>query len=170
MPATRRLRLRRPRMNDFGASAAMWADPEIVRHISGKPSTAQQSWGRLLTYIGHWTVFRFGYWVVEERTTGAFVGEVGFANYRRDIEPAITVPELGWVIARGSWGKGYATEAAGAAIAWGRRRFTETAETACIIAPENRASIHVAEKLGFTLACETSYMQLPTLIYRRALT
>lgn len=157
-------------MNDFGASAAMWADPEIVRHISGKPSTAQQSWGRLLTYIGHWTVFRFGYWVVEERTTGAFVGEVGFANYRRDIEPAITVPELGWVIARGSWGKGYATEAAGAAIAWGRRRFTETAETACIIAPENRASIHVAEKLGFTLACETSYMQLPTLIYRRALT
>lgn len=169
MPTTRRLRLRRPRMNDFGASAAMWADPEIVRHISGKPSTAQQSWGRLLLYIGHWTAFRFGYWVVEERTTGAFVGEVGFANHRRDIEPPITVPELGWVIARGFQGKGYATEASRAAIAWGRRRFTET-ETACIIAPANLASIHVAEKLGFTLACETSYMQSPTLIYRRALT
>jgi RimJ/RimL family protein N-acetyltransferase len=108
--------------------------------------------------------------VVEERATGDFVGEVGFANHRRDIEPPITVPELGWVLARGFQGKGYATEAARAAIAWGRRHFSETGETACIIAPENLASIHVAEKLGFTLVCETSYMQLPTLIYRRPLT
>jgi RimJ/RimL family protein N-acetyltransferase len=158
--------MRQPRLDDFLASAAMWADPEIVRHISGTPSTNEQTWSRLLRYIGHWAALGMGYWVVEEAATGKFVGEVGFAYHRRNIEPPIDVPELGWVIARGAQGKGYATEAARAAVAWAKQRLDAVDEIACIIAPENRASIHVAEKCGFTLACETSYMNLPALVYR----
>jgi len=161
--------MRQPRLDDFAASAAMWSDPEIVRHISGTPSTLEQSWSRLLRYIGHWTALGFGYWIVEESATGAFAGEVGFARYRREIIPPIDVPELGWMIVRDAHGKGYATEAARAAIAWGERRLGGTAEIACIVAPENVASIRVAEKCGFAFACKTTYMTLPTHVYKRDL-
>ena len=166
---TPRLRMRRPRLNDFTASAAMWADPEIVRHISGSPSTAEASWSRMLRYVGHWEVFRFGYWIVEERATGAFAGEVGFAYYHRNITPALDPPELGWVIATAHQGKGYATEAVRAAIAWAQRHLTGIEDIACIIAPGNRASIRVAEKCGFRLLRQTVYMNSPTLVYGRQL-
>lgn len=161
--------MRLPRLDDLSQSARMWADPAIVRHITGTPSTPEQSWFRLLRYIGHWSAIGYGYWVVEEAETLAFVGEVGFGEYRRNIAPPIDVPELGWVIASDAQGKGYATEAVRAAIAWGEQNLHEALEIACIIAPENRASIRVAEKCGFTLACETQYMKLPTLVFRRAL-
>ncbi|HYL27142.1 MAG TPA: GNAT family N-acetyltransferase [Candidatus Nitrosotalea sp.] len=161
--------MRKPRLDDLAASAAMWGDPEITRHITGSPSTTEQSHSRLLRYIGHWAEFQFGYWLVEESVSGTFVGEVGFAHYHRDIEPAITVPELGWVIARRAQRKGYATEAVRAAISWAQRHLAGTDEIACIIAPDNVASIRVAEKCGFTLARETSYMNLPTLVYSRPL-
>ena len=40
----------------------------------------------------------FGYWVAEEKATGAFLGEIGFADYQRDLEPRLDgVPEAGWV-------------------------------------------------------------------------
>src|SRR4051812_39813343 len=94
-----RLRLRGHALADFAATAAMWAHPEVTRFIGNKPSTESQSWSRFLTYIGHWTLNGFGYWLVEEKIGGAFVGEVGFADFKREIEPPITgLPEAGWVL------------------------------------------------------------------------
>ena len=162
--------MREPRAGDFSASAAMWAHREVARFIGGSPSTPEQSWSRLLRYVGHWTAFGFGYWTVEELASGAVIGEVGFGYHRREIAPAVDIPELGWVLHPSAHGKGYATEAARAAIAWAQRHLTATQAIACIIAPENLASIRVAEKCGFTLRCETSYKGLPTLLYERALT
>ncbi len=167
---TPRLIMRPPGTDDFAASAAMWSDPEIVRFISGTPSTREQSWARLLRYAGHWAILGFGYWAVEERATGTFVGEVGFADYHRDIEPSLDgIPEVGWVFARSAHGKGYATEAVRASIAWGEEHFSGIREIACIIAPENLASIRIAEKCGFTLVRHTIYQEQPTLLYTRAL-
>ncbi len=57
---TDRLRLRAPRVSDFADMSAMWADPEIMRHISGQPSSPSESWSRLLRYIGHWHAMGFG--------------------------------------------------------------------------------------------------------------
>jgi RimJ/RimL family protein N-acetyltransferase len=49
----------------------------------------------LLRYVGHWSLLGFGYWILEERATGEFVGEVGFSDYKRDVEPALgAVPEV----------------------------------------------------------------------------
>ena len=94
---TERLRLRGHRLDDFGPCAAMWADPTVTRHIGGKPSTEEESWTRLLRYVGHWAMLGFGYWVVEEQATGGFVGEIGFANYKRDLAlPFKDNPEAGW--------------------------------------------------------------------------
>lgn len=91
---TERLKLRGHRMDDFPACAAMWADPVVTRHF-GHSFSEEESWTRFLRYFGHWSVLGFGSWLVEERATGNFVGEVGFANYRRAIEPPLDAPEIG---------------------------------------------------------------------------
>jgi RimJ/RimL family protein N-acetyltransferase len=94
------------------------------------------------------------------------VGDVGFAEHKRGMTPSIEgVPELGWVLAPSAAGRGYATEAALAALAWGDAR--GWSRTVCIIKPENAASIRVAEKCGFALQCKTDYKGKPTLLYER---
>jgi RimJ/RimL family protein N-acetyltransferase len=77
------------------------------------------------------------------------VGEVGFADFKRDMEPALgSIPELGWVLAPAKQGRGYATEAALGALEWARQHFG-SGNFACLINPENLASIKVARKCGF---------------------
>ena len=121
---TGRLLLRGYRLDDFTACAALWADPYVTRFIGGRPLSAEESWARLLRYAGHWGLLGFGYWVIEEKSSGEFVGELGFADWKREIEPAIQVPEAGWVLATEAHGKGYATEALPrAALAWAGRSF-----------------------------------------------
>ena len=164
---TERLTLRGHRLEDFVQCAAMWADPLVIRYIGGKPLTAEESWTRFLRYAGHWSLLGFGYWVAEEKQSGKFVGEIGFADYKRDIEPSLKgVPEIGWVLASSAHGRGYATEAVSAAVEWGDRRF-EGARTACIIAPDNLASVRVAEKCGYRQSQIASYKGHPTLMFER---
>jgi len=165
---TARLVLRPHRLSDVEASVALWGDPEVVRHITGRASTPQGLWFRVLRYAGHWALLGFGYWAVEEAESGAFVGEVGFADYRREIDPPLGgAPELGYAFVRRAHGKGYATEACSAAVNWARAHFPTGTRFACIVAPENVPSIRVAEKCGFTLVCETTYNGDPALIYER---
>lgn len=144
----------------------MWADPVVTRHF-GRPFAEEESWTRLLRYVGHWALLGFGYWVVEEKATGSFAGEVGFANYKRDLEsPLRDAPEIGWVFAARHHGRGYATEAARAAIAWGDAHFGRS-QTTCIIHPENLPSIRVAEKCGYRELQLTAYKGQPTLVFVR---
>ena len=164
---TARLTLRGHRLDDFAACAAMWADPIVTRHIGGKPFTEEESWARLLRYAGHWDLLGFGYWVAEEKATRQFAGEIGFANYKRSLEPSLDdSPEIGWAFATRSHGQGYATEAARAVIAWGDAHFGGS-RTACIIHPENLASIRVAEKLGYRESQRTTYKGQPTTVFLR---
>jgi RimJ/RimL family protein N-acetyltransferase len=174
--STERLKLRGHRLDDFVHCAAMWADPKVTQYIGGKPLTEEESWTKFLRYFGHWTVLGFGYWAVEEKATGDFVGEIGFADYKRDLEPSLKgVPEIGWVLVSRAQGKGYATEAVRAAVAWGDEHFSTSAQTgarmgartACIIAPENLASIRVAVKCGYREFERTTYKGKPTLMFVR---
>jgi RimJ/RimL family protein N-acetyltransferase len=161
-----RLKLRGHGLDDFVHSAAVWADPEVTRYIGGKPLSEEESWARFLRYVGHWSLLGFGYWVVEEKTTGNFIGEVGFADYKRDLPLLKGLPEIGWVFCSQARGKGYATEAVRAAVAWGDTRFP-SARTACIINPENLASIRVAEKCGYRQSELTTYKSRPTIMFVR---
>jgi len=109
----------------------------------------------------------FGYWAVEERDGGAFIGEVGFANFKREIDPAIRdIPEVGWVLVRSVHGRGYATEAVAAALVWARTNLAAQSTT-CLIHPENLASIRVADKCGFNWSREAVYKNEPVVIYTR---
>jgi RimJ/RimL family protein N-acetyltransferase len=164
---TERLKLRGHCLADFAASSAMWADPVVTRHIGGRPLSKEESWSRLLRYVGHWALLGFGSWVVEEKATGSFVGELGFADYKRDVEPSLKdTPEIGWIFAVQFHGKGYATEAVRAAVAWGDAHFG-AAPTACIIDPENLASIRVAEKCAYRKSHPATYKGRPTLVFMR---
>ena len=167
---TPRLKMRAHRREDFPAVAAMWGDLEVARHISGKPSTGEESWARLLRYAGLWNLLGFGYWAVEEKASGRFVGDVGFGMFAREIEPDYgDAPEAGWVLAPWCHGKGYATEAVQAALAWGDRHLPGR-ETVCITAPENVPSNRVAEKCGYVKYAEGTYKTWPTWFYRREAT
>src|SRR5229473_5109567 len=164
---TERLKLRGHRLEDFVQCAAMWADPLVIRYIGGKPLTEEESWTRFLRYVGHWSLLGFGYWVAEEKASGNFVGEIGFADYKRDLEPSLKgVPEIGWVLGSQAHGRGYATEAVRAVVAWGDAHFLP-ARTACIIAPENLASIRVAVKCGYREFQLTTYKGQPTMMFVR---
>jgi RimJ/RimL family protein N-acetyltransferase len=111
----------------------------------------------------------FGYWAVEERSSGDFIGEVGFGDFKREIDPPIrNIPELGWVLVPRAQGKGYATEAVRATLDWGRTNLASQSTT-CLIHPENLASIRVADKCGFTRHCQTTYKNAPVLILSRLL-
>jgi RimJ/RimL family protein N-acetyltransferase len=165
---TARLMMRLHQAGDFDASAAMWADPVVVRHISGVPSSREQSWSRILRYSGHWTLLNYGYWLVEERETGEFVGEVGFSDYHRAIQPSLDgMPELGWVLERHAQGKGYATEAVQASLQWAKTHFAPSTQIASMITAENVASLRVAEKCGFRLWQDARYQNQPVLLYVR---
>jgi len=164
---TQRLRLRGHRVGDFTASSAMWADPVVTRYIGGRPFTAEEVWSRLLRYAGMWSLLGYGYWALEEKTSGEFVGELGFADMKRDIEPPLDAPELGWALSTRFHGKGYATEAVRAAIAWGDEHFGR-ARTVCIIHPGNTASFRVAEKCGYREYLRTKYKEHDTVLLERA--
>jgi RimJ/RimL family protein N-acetyltransferase len=145
---TERLTLRPHMLADFAESAALWGDSQVTRFIGGRPFTPEEVWSRLLRYAGHWALLEHGFWVVRERLSGAFVGEVGLQDARRDMAPPLNAPEMGWVLSPTAQGKGYATEAVRAALAWGEGHFGH-ARSVCIISPDNLASLRVADKTGF---------------------
>jgi RimJ/RimL family protein N-acetyltransferase len=162
---TARLRLRGHRTEDFQGMIAMWTHPEVTRFTIS--STPEQIWARLLRYAGHWELLGFGYWAVEEKSTGKFIGELGFAEVQRAMEPSIVgFPELGWALCFESHGKGYATEALKKVVQWGDAHLKEK-RTVCIISPENIKSIRVALKCGYTELLQTTYASKPTLLFER---
>ena len=164
---TERLILRGHMLDDFPDSLALWSNPDVTRFIGGRPSTREEAWGRLLRYAGHWSLLGFGYWAVEEKGTGRFIGETGFAEGRREIEPSLEgIPEIGWALSPDVHGKGYATEAVQAVMAWGESHFGAV-RTACIIAPENGPSIRVAQKCGYREWQRTTYKDNPTIMFVR---
>ncbi len=164
---TPRLILRAHRREDFESMVSIWQDPIVVEHFHGVALSREDIWGRFLRGFGMWAVNGFGLWAVEDKATGAYAGTVGAFEVKREMIPPITdMPEAGWTFAARFHGKGYATEAMQAAFQWtdgalpGRAMF-------CIVAPENKPSIRVAEKCGFRSWYRTAYHEAPTLVFKR---
>ncbi len=164
---TDRLVLRNHRIEDYDALARIWADPAVTRFI-GTPSSREESWSRLIRYVGHWELLGFGAWAVERREVPGYIGFVGFADLRRDISPPFDgIPESGWVFQSQSHGSGYATEAMQAALAWMDRHHGGDITT-CVIHSENAASIRVARKLGYTEHARSDFRGVQVIQFRRA--
>jgi len=154
---TPRLRLRPYRLDDFEAYAALWAEPAVVRFISGTPLSREASWVRFLRQIGLWHYLGFGFFALEDKASGLLVGEAGFHDMRRALTPSIEGSmEAGWALTGSMQGRGLAEEAMRAALAWAATHGVGTRIT-CIIQEDHAASRHVAGKLGFVEFARSPY-------------
>jgi RimJ/RimL family protein N-acetyltransferase len=164
---TRRLRLRGHHVGDFADCVSMWSNLDVIRYTTGAPSPPQRTWLRMLSYRGHWALLGFGYWAVQEKVSGRYIGELGFADFKRAMNVSLDgMPELGWALIPWAHGKGYATEALQAAVAWGDEQF-QSRRTVCIIHRENRRSFRVAEKLGYSIVLQAPTDAQPDAILSR---
>ena len=167
---TARLRLREIRESDLPFQAEMLRDEEVMRYLGGHLHRREETWRRMMAARGAWEMFGYGYWTVERRSDSAYLGTVGFADYKREMAPSIEgLPEMGWIFAPHVQGKGYASEAVAAGLDWadealGRR------ELVAIISHANAASIRLAEKSGFSIREEALYNGDPILLFRRPAT
>jgi RimJ/RimL family protein N-acetyltransferase len=138
---TERLTLRPPLLEDFEAWAQLATDEETMRHLGGVQPRAI-AWRNFAFTVGSWHLQGFSGFSLIERASGAWVGRVG------PLQPVgWPGPEVGWTLARAFWGRGYAYEAAHAAIGWAFERLGWSEVIHCIGA-DNVASIAVATKLG----------------------
>lgn len=157
---TERLILRSLTQQDFEDYARIFTDPEVMLYIGeGKPLGRLDAWRQMAATIGHWFLRGYGLWAVEQKSSGKLIGRVGFFN------PAEWLGfELGWALARDAWGKGYATEAARRALAYGFDEM-QREKVISLIDPNNRASIKVAERLGEKVTGATELFGHKVLIY-----
>ena len=150
MVETARLRLRAFRPEDLDAYAAMQAKPEVMRYlIPGGTVSRVDVWRTMATFLGQWALRGYGMWACEEIADGRFTGSIGIFQPLDWPEP-----EIAYSLDRPFWGRGYATEAAGAARDWLFAHFPFP-RAASFIKPENRASIRVAKRLGAVLEGDT---------------
>ncbi|MGA9583109.1 MAG: GNAT family N-acetyltransferase [Allosphingosinicella sp.] len=164
---TQRLRLRPYRAGDLDSQWASMKDPDVVRFLGGIPQSREETWRKILASPGLWTLLGYGYWVAERREDGAYLGQIGFADFKRDMKPGIeNIPEMGWIMSRDAQGRGYATEAVLAALAWADEALGG-GEIVAIISHDNAASIRIAEKGGFSRREEAVYKGEPILLFRR---
>jgi RimJ/RimL family protein N-acetyltransferase len=144
---TDRLLLRHWRDADREPFAALNADPEVMRHF---PAPFSRSESDALAEVVATALDRdgWGWWALEVRRTGAFIGFTGLARvgFEAHFTPAV---EMGWRLAREAWGHGYATEAARAAAGFGFE-VLDCDELVAFTAVGNLRSRAVMERLGMT--------------------
>jgi RimJ/RimL family protein N-acetyltransferase len=142
---TDRLRLRRWRETDLTGFAEMNADPRVMEFFP-RPLNRAESDGGVKRIEAHFDERGFGLWAVEVIGTASFIGFTGL-NVPSFTAPFTPCVEIGWRLAFPHWGKGYATEAARAAL---RFAFTELglSEVVSFTVPANTRSRLVMEKLG----------------------
>lgn len=138
---TRRLILRLPRIGDFERYAELMADEDASRHIGGRLER-HAAWRKFLQMPGAWALQGFAMFAVVEKGSDRWLGMMG--PWRPDGWPG---NEIGYAFHPDAWGRGYALEAAVAAIDWAFASLGWTDIVHCI-SPENTASQKVAQRLG----------------------
>jgi RimJ/RimL family protein N-acetyltransferase len=165
--ATERLFLRAWRDDDRPFFAKLNADPRVMRHFPAA-LTARESNEMVDRIVDGWTR-GFGLWAVERLDSHDFIGYVGFAQPRWEAKFTPCV-EIGWRLAQSSWGQGFATEGARAAVDWGRRNIEfPRSEVVSFTTTGNLPSRRVMEKLGMSHRSEDDFDHplLPDWEYRR---
>lgn len=164
---TDRLILRAHQLSDYDACCSMWSSPVVTRFIGGTPSSKQETWFRMLRYAGHWSLMGYGYWAIEEKLSKHMIGELGFADFKRDVNPSFQgFPEFGWALRPEFHQKGFATEALKSVLNWTDQEF-KWKRTVCMISPENFPSIKLAEKVGYQRYDRLDFSGKDTFLFER---
>jgi RimJ/RimL family protein N-acetyltransferase len=155
---TERLILRAPRLSDLDSITGFVTSDRAA--FVGGPGKPWDGWTSLTSLIGHWVIRGFGWWMMEDRETGATVGRTGIGFHADWPEP-----ELGWHIYQGFEGRGLAHEGALAARAHAHR-VMGLGPVISLIAPANTRSRRLAERMGATVERETVVRETSCLVYR----
>jgi RimJ/RimL family protein N-acetyltransferase len=157
---TERLLLRSFSPDDFEPFVEIVSDPEVVRYLDdGAPISREECWRGMALFIGHWHLRGYGWWAVEDRRTGRFLGRIGL--YNPEGWPGL---EIGWLLDQRAWGSGLATEGATAALAYAFE-VVRADHVISLIDPRNTRSIRVAEKLGETYRHRLRHNDRSLLVY-----
>ena len=139
---TKRLILRKPRLDDWKDIHDYYSDPEGVKYTTRRPLDESESWQKLAALAGHWTLRGYGSYVLEEKDLDRVIGIAGL-DYPNDWPE----PEIQWALSRKFWGKGYASEAA-RAVKEMAVNYLPALSLISLIHPENQNSINLAKSLG----------------------
>ncbi len=144
---TDRLILRRWRAADLAPFAAINADPLAMRFMPAA-MTAEESRGMVKRIEAHFETHGFGIWAVEAPGAAPFIGFVGLQRvpFEAHFTPAV---EIGWRLSPAHWGKGYASEAAKAALRFGFENLNLD-QIVSFTVPANKPSWSVMERIGMT--------------------
>jgi ribosomal-protein-alanine N-acetyltransferase len=142
---TERLVLRRWRVEDSEPFAALNADPVVMEYFVSTLGRGESD--HLIDRIeAGFADHAFGLWALEVKANREFIGFTGLSvpSFEAAFTPAV---EIGWRLARGAWGNGYATEAANAAL---REGFVEhrLPEVVSFTYEKNARSRAVMERLN----------------------
>ncbi len=154
---TERLELHQPQAADLAGVAAIMVPPAVRRFLGNREVSIADEFARFMRNAGSWALYGYGNFIVRERGAPAVIGICGvFHSWRGFGQGLDDTPEVGWILAEPVWGRGYAGEAATAALAWfdhthGPRRI------ACMIEPDNHASLALAARLGFVAYGEQDF-------------
>lgn len=157
---TERLTLRPFRDDDVDAYTAVLQSPQVRASLHLPEHVGRyEAWLGMAQQLGQWELRGTGQWALEEKSSGAFVGRAGTHFPERADWPGI---EVGWALHPDHWGKGYATEAGAAAVAYAFAAHDADALYSVIL-PENTASQAVAKRLGFALFETRALSQFPSM-------
>ncbi|QPH53170.1 GNAT family N-acetyltransferase [Pontivivens ytuae] len=152
---------------DFNDLWALWRDPMVVANIAGAPIKRSDARARLLRRVGEWALEGWGFWAVRRKEDGAYLGEVGFLNAMRELDPPLPdMPEAGWVFNETGRGQGYAREAVGAMLAWADAHPAFDA-TCAMIAADNERSLKLAGEMGYDIAYRSTFNGDPVEVLTR---
>jgi len=151
---------------DFESHFTILSKPEVYRHL-GPPMSREDVWRRVVSSVGMWTVIGFGAWMIVRKADGKLVGNAGFFDAKRDLQPDFAgQPEMGWIFDPEVHGQGIAFEACEAALRWADGQLRPPAIWA-IATPENQPSLRLGAKLGFERQPDSIYHEEPIAILRR---
>lgn len=154
---TERLLLRPIEMADLEDVVSMHAHPDVsrfMRHVDREWAIRRIETDRL-----EWAQRGHGLVAIIHRDSGRFLGRAGLKYWKQFDET-----EVGWVLRREEWGKGYATEAGRACVEWGFANLPVPYLTA-MVRPENLRSIRVAERLGFSALRDDVFNEFAVTVY-----
>lgn len=166
---TGRLILRGMEREDFPALAAIWQEPDVVRHIGGAQRSLAESWGVFLRIAGSWAIEGFGQWGIFRKTDGAFLGQAGFFTAMRGLGPDFDgVPEAGYALTARVHGQGYGREAVAAAHGWFDAQ-TFGGRSRAMIEPGAGPSLAIARRLGYRQLRTMDFEGAAVLLFARDL-
>jgi RimJ/RimL family protein N-acetyltransferase len=154
-----RLRFRMLRDSDFPTYETWCANIDVMRYTSGRVLERIEAWRNMAYLIGHWALRGYGYYAVEEKSTGRLIGRIGYTDSAG--WPGF---ELGWMIDPALQGRGYATEGASFLLRYAFEALDQP-HVISLIHADNTPSRRVAAKLGETIEEEATVLGMTCLVH-----